>query len=181
MKKTLLTLLISAITLGAYSQDYKDKDYYYYDGIENYKGMKISSEQKRKIIEIKKSIGRRHSEIGRDRSLRGYEKGEAHRKLNQQVRKEIYDVLDTAQRNEWDNTRKNWDKKDRDIERRIDAIEDEIDRVEDYYEDLIDSVEDNKSLSKSVRKAKKRELEQEMEVKKAELKRQKEALKNSRY
>lgn len=182
MKKILVLLLICISSTAALAQDYKDSDYYYYDGVENYKGFTISSEQKSKIISIKKSIGKRHAAIGRDSSIRGAAKGAAHRKLNQQIRKEIDDILDASQRNKWEDYRtsnnlwKNkWEKNDR-IERRKDAIEDKIDDLEDYYDDLIDAVEDDTRLSKSERKARKNALKQELKIKKKELERQKDLL-----
>lgn len=183
MKRVFILVLISIITCTAYSQDYKDSDYYYYDGLENYKGFSITSDQKSKIISIKKNIGRRHAAIGRDSSIRGAAKGEAHRKLNRQIRQEIYDVLDSSQRGKWDTyrgSRTDWHSNDR-IERKIDNIEDQIDDLEDYYEKLIDQVEDNKSLPKDVRKARKNALKAELKSKKRDLKRQKETLKDSRY
>lgn len=183
MKRVFILVLISIITCTAYSQNYKDNDYYYYDGLENYKGFSITGDQKSKIISIKKSIGRRHAAIGRDSSLRGPAKGEAHRKLNRQIRQEIYDVLDSSQRGKWDNYRSShsgWNSNNS-IERKIDNIEDQIDDLEDYYEKLIDQVEDDRSLPKDVRKARKNALKAELKSKKKELKRQKESLKDARY
>lgn len=182
MKKILIAFLTTIISISAYSQNYKDNDYYYYDGVEKYQGFTITREQKNKIIAIKKSIGKRHAAIGRDSSLRGQAKGEAHRKLNQQIRKEIHDILDSSQRTEWDNYRKrSWTDESNSIERKLDAIEDKIDDLEDYYDDLIDQVEDDKSLSKAERKARKNDLKKEFNIKKEELKKEKEVLKSSRY
>lgn len=186
MKKTLFTLLICFISISIFSQDYKDTDYYYYDGIEDINEIEISPSQKKAIIDIKKGIGKRHQQIGRDRSLSGYEKGQAHRKLNQQIRKEIDDILDSKQRTNWHKRKKNWDYKSSDSYRkwhrnnkRIEAIEDQIDDIEDYYDDLIDEIEDDESIPKAERKALEKALEREMDAKIKELKRQKKALKRA--
>lgn len=193
MKHTLVLLFISIVSLSASAQNYKDNNYYYYDGIENRGDMGITAEQKNAIISIKKNIGRRHSEIGRDRSLRGYEKGQAHRALNLQIRKEIQEVLNSGQNTKWDSSRSSassgysssssyGSSKDvSSVEREIDLLEDEIDSMEDYYDDMIDRVEDDRSLSKEQRKERKRSLKAEKKQKKREMKRQKQDLKDSVY
>lgn len=182
MKKIFILFLTAIISISAYSQNYKDNDYYYYDGVENYQGFTITREQKNKIISIKKNIGRRHAAIGKNSSLRGQAKGEAHRKLNQQIRKEIYDILDSSQRVKWDDYRsKSWTDENNSMERKLDAIENKIDDLEDYYDDLIDKVEDDKRLSKAERKERKNSLKKEFKAKKAVLEKEKEVLKNSRY
>lgn len=188
MNKTLILLLISIVSLTASAQHSSDKDYYYYDGIENHKDMGISAEQRRKIIEIKKGIGRRYAAIGRDRSLMGYEKGQKKRELSVQIRKEIYDVLNSNQRTDWDKSRSNssesfteFNKRHDKIEDNIDAIEDRIDDLEDEYEKRIKAVERDGSLSKAERKYKKESLKDQFKVEKKRLKREKEALKDSRY
>ena len=184
MRKILVLLIISLISLITQAQDYKDSDYYYYDGIENHNAIGISSEQKSKIISIKKSISKRHAAIG-ESGLRGNEKGQAHRKLNREIRKEIDDILNSDQRIRWEKGRSSvhTERYSREYanEKEIDRLEDKIDDLEDYYEDLIDDIEDDKNLPKSVRKARKIELEAEMKAKKRELKRAKEILKDSKY
>ena len=189
MKKILVFLLLCFTCIATYSQNYRDSDYYYYENIENSKEYGISAGQKAKIIEIKKSIGLRHAAIGKDRSIRGAAKGEAHRKLNKQIRKEIDEVLNISQRGKWhdDRTKDNkwkddyygWDD-NRKIKKQLDALDDKIDDIEDHYEDKIDKVEDDKSLTKTERKALIKSLKQEMKAKKEELKDQKEKLKKER-
>ena len=187
MKKTLVLLLVSLISLTTYAQEADDKDYYYYDGIENNKSMGITASQRKQIIEIKKGIGRRYAAIGRDRSLMGYEKGQKKRELSIQIRKEIYDVLNSDQRTNWDKNIKNssesftdFNKRYNKIERDIDAIEDHIDDLEDEYDRKIKAVERDGSLSKAERKYKKQSLKDQFKAEKRKLKGEKQNLKDSR-
>lgn len=177
MKRILVTLLITITSLSSYSQDYKDKDFSYYDGIENHKELKITPEQKERIIKIKKTIGKRHTEIGRDRSLFGYEKGKAHRKLNLQIRKEINNVLSSDQIEQWENNRESHKKESERIRSQKESVDDRINRLDEYYEDLIDHIEDNTSLTEEEKKIQKKEMKKELKSKKEMLKKEKEALK----
>ena len=180
MKKALFILFAILVSYTGYAQDAKDT---YYDGIEYSKDLGITADQKRRIIAIKKTIGRRHAEIGKS-GLRGYEKGEAHRKLNMQIRKEINDILNENQRENWQKKSPytSYDKYEKysDVECQIDALEDKIDDMEDYYDRKIDALEDDYTMSKADRKYKKKQLKAERDAKKSEMKRQIKTLKNSR-
>lgn len=189
MKKILIILFVTVAGLTVSAQDRNDKDYYYYDGIENRNGYNISPAQRQEIINIKKGIGRRYAAIGKDRSLSGYEKGQKKRELSLQIRKEIHDVLNSEQRGNWDkehssssNTSfKEYNKNVDKIEREIDAIERKIDDMEDAYDRKIDAVEDDYRLPKAERKARKADLKAEKKAEKRRLKNEKQRLKDSRY
>lgn len=177
MKKSILIVFAILLGYAGYAQDVRDT---YYDGVESSKDLSVSSDQRRRIIAIKKTIGRRHAEIGKS-GLRGYEKGEAHRKLNMQIRSEINDILNEGQRASWSQRKDQSYDSFNDIERKIDVLEDEIDDLEDYYDKKIDRLEDDNSLSKADRKYKKKQLKAERDAKKDELKRQIKSLKDSRF
>lgn len=191
MKKILALILIATFSLSISAQDKNDKDFYYYDGIENRSDYNISSSQRQQIIQIKKGIGRRYAAIGKDRSLSGYEKGQKKRELSKQIRKEIYDVLNSDQRSNWDKSRSSssasvgsFNKFNQDvdrIERNIDDLERRIDDMEDAYDRRIDAVENDYTLSKSERKYRKQQLKDEKNAKKREMKNEKQRLKDSRY
>lgn len=189
MKKILIALFITAFAVSMNAQDRDDKDYYYYNGIENNKLYNITPAQKQQIIQIKKGIGRRYAEIGRDRSLSGYQKGQKKRELSLQIRKEIYEILNSDQRINWDKNHpsnsktsfKDYNTNVDNIEREIDAIDKRIDQMEDDYERRIDAVEDDYSLSKADRKYKKQALKDEMKAKKREMKAERQKLKDSRF
>lgn len=177
MKRILLILFTILISYAGYAQNAKDT---YYDGIESSKELAITPEQRSKIIAIKKTIGRRHAQIGKS-GLKGTEKSEAHRQLNMQIRKEINDILNESQRESWQKKSNYSYEKYNDIERRIEVLEDKIDELEDYYDKKIDSVEDDYTLSKADRKSKKKQLKAERDAKIEELKKQIKALKYSRF
>lgn len=175
--------------LSISAQDRDDKDYYYYDGIENRNDYNISPSQRQQIIQIKKGIGRRYAAIGKDRSLSGYEKGQKKRELSRQIRREIYDVLNSDQRTNWDKSHSStstgsFNKFNQDadrIERNIDDLERRIDDMEDAYDRKIDAVENDYTLSKAERKYRKQQLKDEKKAKKREMKNEKQRLKDSRY
>lgn len=189
MKKILIVLFMAAFCISVGAQDRNDKDFYYYDGIENNNSYNITPQQRQQIIQIKKGIGRRYAAIGRDRSLSGYEKGQKKRELSLQIRKEIYDVLNSDQRKNWDKNHsydsktsfKDYNKNVDNIEREIDAIDRKIDRMEDEYDRKIDAVENDRSLSKADMKYKKQALKDEKKAKKREMKAERQKLKDSRY
>ncbi|WP_010253812.1 hypothetical protein [Myroides injenensis] len=132
----------------------------------------LTFEQRKKIINRKKTIGREFAAIGRDRSLSGWEKGEKKRELAQSFRNDIYAILDSNQKKKWDsyaeykfevNNKKN------DIEYKLDVLELE-------YEKDIKTIERQYRNDEYTMKLKKKERKAEYKAKKEELKKQKDQL-----
>lgn len=189
----IMTFVIAALTVNAQDYDYYN-DYHYYDGIEYNNSYGITSDQRSRIIAIKKNAGYRFAAIGKDRSLSGREKGERKRALSMQIRREINDILNENQRRDWDNRVSSSNSSSSssyanstgytnsasltDIENRIRAIEYQIKKEEREYDRRADEIDDNYLLPKEERKAQKRKLKNEWKYRKQELKDEKQRLKD---
>jgi len=177
MKKTLLLLLVSILTMSAYSQNSDIESYY--KGIESYQDLHLSSDQIAKIKKLKREKGPQFAAIGKDRSLSGYEKGERKRALAQKYRAEMQSILNTGQVNTWE---KRYGKLTPDYSMK-DAISDDfdnaLDALERKYEADKKAIENNRYLSKEERKAQEKALKNAYKIEKDNLKARKKAAKGN--
>lgn len=174
MKKILITLIFGmfALTISA-QNNYSNEDIY--QGIEKAENfLDLSQKQVSKIKKLSREYSVKFREIGKDRSISGYEKGQRKRALAIQKRKDIDKILNKSQIEKWNS------KYDRDDFKDIisDKYDDMLDRLEDRYDDLIDEVEDNDYLSKSEKKAKINELKRQYKAEKEKLKEKEKRTKN---
>ncbi|MHC5309521.1 hypothetical protein ACYSNM_05515 [Myroides sp. LJL116] len=180
MKKYVFIIaLFAGLSAMAQSKDYQENPVEIDELVEKSAYYGLSDQQREKLIQRKRSIGREYAAIGKDRSLSGYEKGVRKRELSIQIDKDIRLILGDTQYNNWRGKSKGYHKdyyedrrdyyEDR-KDRYKDRIEDEIDRLEDQYERDIDRIERKYKYDKSA-------MKREKEVRKAIYKRDKEALK----
>ena len=153
MKKTLLLLLIGISTTLIHAQETNttNNSHFYYSGVENNNSLKLTAEQRNRIIKIKKEAGSRFAAIGRDYSLSGYEKGKKKKELSLQIKKDIHKVLSERQSNIWDTYRKSLPIDYLEKEVKVEAIENKLDALEAEYKVF----EDNDHITKAEKKAKK--------------------------
>lgn len=168
MKKTLLLLLIGISTISIHAQETNttNNPHFYYSGVENSNSLKLTTEQRNRIIKIKKEAGPKFAAIGRDHSLSGYEKGQKKKALSLQIKKDIQNVLSEDQSIKWGNYRKDLPIDYLEKEAKIEAIENKIDSLEAEYK----AFEDNDYISKAEKKAKKTAYKTEKDKLKAEKK-----------
>lgn len=173
MKKYVFIIALFAGLSGlAQSKDYQQDPIEIDELVEKSAYYGLSDQQREKLIQRKRSIGKEYAAIGRDRSLSGYEKGVRKRELSIQIDKDIRLILGDTQYNNYKGKFKGYHKdyyEDR-KDYHKDRIEDEIDRLEDQYERDIQRIERKYKYDKSA-------LKREKEVRKAIFKRDKEALK----
>lgn len=132
----------------------------------------ISADQRNRIIERKRTIGREFAAIGRDRSLSGREKGMKKRELSMSFRNDIHSILNESQNTKWNNDsyyKYGNNSKKNEIEYKIDLLEIE-------YERDIKNIEIKYKNDNYRRKIEKNNRKAEYKRKKAELKRQKDNL-----
>lgn len=168
MKKTLLLLLIGISTISIHARETNtiNNPHFYYSGVENSNSLKLTTEQRNRIIKIKKEAGPKFAAIGRDHSLSGYEKGQKKKALSLQIKKDIQNVLSEDQSIKWGNYRKDLPIDYLEKEAKIEAIENKIDSLEAEYK----AFEDNDYISKAEKKAKKTAYKTEKDKLKAEKK-----------
>lgn len=173
MKKTLLLLLVSILTMSVYSQSYDSDVESYYKGIESYQDLHLTQEQIAKIKKLKREKGPKFAAIGKDRSLSGYEKGQRKRELAYKYRAEMQSILNASQVNIWE---KRYGKLTPEQSMK-DAISDDyeirLDALERKYEADKETIEQNRQLDKSERKIKEKELKNAYKAEKERLKAQK--------
>ena len=134
----------------------------------------LSAQQREKLIERKKRIGREYAAIGRDRSLTGYEKGIKKRELSMQIERDIRAILYEEQYIQWSNyNRTKYKGQYREFDYTNDDIKSKIDSLEEEYE------RDIKQLEQKYR-SDKYQLKREKNNRKALYKRQKQELKNQK-
>jgi len=175
MKKILLLLITSVFTLSVYSQD-TDTDSYY-NGLETYGDLRLTSDQVAKIKKLKREVGPKFQAIGKDRSLSGYEKGQRKRELAQKHRQEIESILTGSQISEWESKHGKYNSWNDAKDRISDNYDDRLDMLEKQYEREKDRIEDNYTLSKKEQKAQKEALKDRYKADKNRLKKEKDRAK----
>ncbi|MFV0537493.1 MAG: hypothetical protein ACK5M3_08975 [Dysgonomonas sp.] len=179
MKKTLLLLLVSVLTLPACSQSSDNESYY--KGIESYRDLQLTTEQIAQIKKLKKEIGPQFQAIGKDRSISEYEKGERKRILALKHRQDIESVLTKEQISKWESKHGEYTSLS-DIRNNIsDSYEDKLDKLEDQYKKEIDTIEKNSSISSNEKKARKEALKSKYKSEKELLKKEKKDAKDAIY
>ncbi len=176
MKKTLLLLLVSILTMSAYSQNSDIESYY--KGIESYQDLHLSSDQIARIKKLKREKGP-HPGYARQRYSALREKGERKRALAQKYRAEMQSILNRGQVNTWE---KRYGKLTPDYSMK-DAISDDfdnaLDALERRYEADKKAIENNRYLGKEERKAQEKALKNAYKIEKDNLKARKKAAKGN--
>ncbi|WP_165045405.1 hypothetical protein [Dysgonomonas sp. ZJ709] len=177
MKKTLLLLVITVFTLSVYAQSAAETNYY--NGIESKKDLNLSADQVAKIKKLNREVGPKFAEIGKDRSLSGYEKGQKKRALSLQHKAEIQKILTENQIAVWESKYGKMHNGQGIKDSMTDNIDAKLDALERKYKADEDAIENNKSLSKEERKARKNNLKAAYKGEKQKLKDQKDAVRNT--
>ena len=177
MKKTLLILLFSIISVGVFSQ--KTSEELYFSGIESGKEISLTEAQKAKIKKLNQEIGPQFRTIGQDRSLSGYEKGQKKRALALKHKEEIRKILTEDQIKVWEQKHGSMSSSDGLKNIMTDDYDSKLDRLEDKYDREKDAIEDNDSLSKEEKKAKLKALKETYKSEKNKIKDQKDRVKDT--
>ncbi|MGG5507085.1 MULTISPECIES: hypothetical protein [unclassified Myroides] len=130
----------------------------------------LSPAQREKLIARKKTIGREYAEIGRDRSLSGYEKGVKKRALSLQIQEDIRAILNEEQYGQWSSYQQKKDYYATRYTQQNEELEYEIDRLERAYEQDIKALEqqyrnDKYTLKREKNKRKSRYKEERQKLK----------------
>lgn len=177
MKKILLLLFVLASSSFIYAQTADEP--LYYNNIEVYKDLQLSSKQTAEIRELKRDAKKQFQAIGRDRTISGYEKGQRKRALALKHKADIEKILTQNQINAFENKYGKLSK-DKGLKDVIgDTYEQKLDVLEKRYEAEKDAIEDNDNLSKSDKKARLETLKDTYKSQKESLKREKKSAKNA--
>ncbi|MGL5275806.1 hypothetical protein SAMN04488018_110109 [Myroides marinus] len=132
----------------------------------------LTADQRNRIIERKRSIGREFAAIGRDHSLTGREKGQKKRQLSMSFRNDIYAILNESQKVKWD--KESYNKYQ--VSTAKAEIEYKLELLEIEYEKDIKNIETKYRNNDSKRKLEKNNRKAEYKLQKSELKRLKDNL-----
>lgn len=168
MKKLILLfsiLFITGMVIDLRADDY-DNDY-----SNNYDKLNLSTSQRAKIKDLRREASYKFQEIGRS-SMYGQEKGLQKREVAIELRKSIWDVLDSSQQAEYEKRYRDNSSYSYTRDEIKDKYEDKLDRLEDQYDRNVDRVESDRRLSKSERKYKIKELKYEYNSQKEAIKRE---------
>ncbi len=179
MKKMLLLFLVAVCSFGAKAQDV---DYErYYQGVDTYKDLNLSSDQISKIKKLQREVGPKFAAIGRDRSISGYEKGQRKRELAMKHRVQIRAILSDGQMSTLEKKYGPIYEGDRIKDAISDNYDDRLDALEDKYDAQKDAIKDDPRLDKYEKKARVNALKQKYKAEKAKLKAEKSAAKNGLF
>lgn len=132
----------------------------------------LSEEQFEKIKQRKESIGEEFRAIGQDNSLSEQEKKLKKKKLSQNLKNDINEILSQEQQTLWMSEEMNR-KINKSAQKSIDY---KLELLELEYESNLKSIENNYKNDKDVLKSKKDELKAKYKTQKDELKKQKDLL-----
>ncbi|MBF0651583.1 hypothetical protein IR083_22460 [Dysgonomonas sp. GY75] len=177
MKKILLLLFILASSSATYAQTGDES--LYYNNIEVYKDLQLSSAQAAQIKELKREVKKQFQAIGRDRTISGYEKGQRKRALALKHKSDIEKILTKNQVNVFENKYGKMSKNDGLKDIIGDTYEHKLEAIEKRYEAEKDAIEDNDNLSKSEKKARLESLKDIYKSQKESLKRERKSAKNA--
>lgn len=179
MKKMLLLFLVAVCSFGAKAQN-ADYDGYY-QGLDTYKELNLSSDQIAKIKKLEREVGPKFAAIGRDRSTSGYEKGQRKRELAMKHRAQIRAILSDSQMDILEKKYGTIRNGDRIKDVVTDSYDDKLDALEDRFDAQEDAIKDDSRLDRYEKKARINALKQKYKADKAKLKAEKEAAKNGLF
>jgi len=177
MKKTLLILLFSLLSLCVFAQ--KENEELYFSGIESTTGISLSASQEAQIKKLNSEIGPKFKAIGQDRSLSGYEKGQKKKALALKHKDEIRKILNEEQIKTWENIHGSMSKSDGLKNIMTDNYDSKLDQLEKRYEKEKQVIEDNNSLSKENKKTKLKALKETYKEEKEKIKEEKDRVKDT--
>lgn len=177
MKKILLLLFILASSSATYAQTGDES--LYYNNIEVYKDLQLSSGQAAQIKELKREVKKQFQAIGRDRTISGYEKGQRKRALALKHKSDIEKILTKNQINTFEYKYGKMSKNDGLKDIIGDTYEHKLETLEKRYEAEKEAIEDNDNLSKSEKKVRLESLKDTYKSQKESLKREKKSAKSA--
>lgn len=164
MKKVLIFMLLSVIVFTAQAQ--KSDESLYYNGIETYNEMHLTSDQIAKIKKLNREVGPKFEEIGRSRSLSGYQKGQQKRALALKHKEEIRKILTADQVSIWEKRHGKWEAGSGIKDSTSDHYDNLLDALEDQYKAAERKIENDPYLSKEEKKVRKKALKEKYKAEK---------------
>lgn len=178
MRKFTFALIICVFTISMQAQTQTNVPIPYL-GIESQTDLNLTKEQIAKIKKLNSEIGPKFAEIGKDSSLSGREKGQKKRALALKHKADIQSILTANQIALWE---KKYGKMSDDKgikDNMTDNYDTRLKALERKYEKDKEAIEDNDSLSKDVKKARKKALKEAYKIEKEKLKAEKDNVKES--
>ncbi|MFR9166781.1 MAG: hypothetical protein ACLVKO_11390 [Dysgonomonas sp.] len=172
-----LLIVFSSVLIFNINAQERDEDNYY-AGIEAEKDLNLSPEQVKEIKKLNREIGPKFAEIGRDRSLSGYEKGQKKRALALEHKAQIQRVLRKDQMDKWERRHGRLHDGKGIKDNMTDNIDYKLDVLEAKYKRDKKAIENDDRLSKEQKKIEKERLKDSYKAEKERFKNKKKAVKN---
>ena len=177
MKKTLLFVLLCVVNFSIYAQTTNNDNIY--NGIESHKSLNLSAEQVAKIKKLNQEISPKYAQIGKDRSLSGYEKGQKKRELALKHKAELQKILTTDQINILEKEYGSLSSEQGIKDKINDSYDNKLKALEQRYKTEKNKIENDTKLSKQEKKDKIQSLKDVYKTDKQKLKKQKDAVKET--